>query len=342
MINESDKTIVEVEGGIKVCVPLSLKYVTTFVLNEQHDWFEDEIKFLRKYIKPGMRVIDIGANYGVYTLMFAKAVGDNGYVWAFEPTKNTADFLRCSIRENNFQNISLQQVALSNRKGEARFFVAENSEMNSLSKDTIHGASYEMVIVNTLDDFAEKTHWNNLDFIKLDAEGEEANILKKGKEVLEKNSPLIMFELKHGGAINSGLITRFEFLGYSIFRLVPGLDMLIPFDAEAQLDPFLLNLFACKKETVIQLIQNGFLVTEWEDASVTELDVIEKYMMETSYWEDISLNSSITGKILSENYRDILATYILSRSNEITKDKRIGYLMWALKAVHRCVDSGEL
>ena len=61
--------------GVRIVVPDSLNLITTYVLREQEDWFEDEIKFLRHLIKPGQRVIDIGANYGVYTLAMAKLVG---------------------------------------------------------------------------------------------------------------------------------------------------------------------------------------------------------------------------------------------------------------------------
>ena len=63
--NTENITIVD---DIDVVVPKSSRSMTTFILREQHDWFEDEIKFLRYYIKPGMKIIDIGSSYGLYTL----------------------------------------------------------------------------------------------------------------------------------------------------------------------------------------------------------------------------------------------------------------------------------
>ena len=93
--------------------------MTTYVLQEQRDWFEDEIKFVRHYIKPGMRIIDIGANYGLYTLSLAKILGNSGKIWAFEPTKATADYLEDSISNNNFTNIKLIRSGLSDRMGKA-------------------------------------------------------------------------------------------------------------------------------------------------------------------------------------------------------------------------------
>ena len=71
--------------------------ITPYVLYEQQDWFEDEIGFLRRLLLPGQRAIDVGANYGVYTLSIAKAVGPTGSVWAFEPASTTAALLAQGI-----------------------------------------------------------------------------------------------------------------------------------------------------------------------------------------------------------------------------------------------------
>ena len=66
--------------GVTIALPDNLSVISTYVLLEQHDWFEDEIRFLRALIKPGMRALDVGANFGVYTLALAHAVGSTGRV----------------------------------------------------------------------------------------------------------------------------------------------------------------------------------------------------------------------------------------------------------------------
>ena len=76
--------------GTKVVAPDSLELITPYVLREQQDWFEDEIKFLRRLLQPGEKAIDVGANCGVYTVSIAQAVGPSGKVWAFEPASSTA------------------------------------------------------------------------------------------------------------------------------------------------------------------------------------------------------------------------------------------------------------
>ncbi len=54
-----------ITGGIEICLPDSLQLMTPYVLLEQEDWFEDEIRFVRSLVRPGMQAVDIGANYGV-------------------------------------------------------------------------------------------------------------------------------------------------------------------------------------------------------------------------------------------------------------------------------------
>ena len=67
-------SILEIAGGVRVVTPDSAHLITPYVLYEQQDWFEDEIGFLRRVLMPGQQAIDVGANYGVYTLSMAKAV----------------------------------------------------------------------------------------------------------------------------------------------------------------------------------------------------------------------------------------------------------------------------
>jgi len=63
-------------------VPAKLSAITSYVLLEQEEWFEKEIHFLRRFLKPGMTAIDIGANLGVYSLPMASLVGPDGRVFS--------------------------------------------------------------------------------------------------------------------------------------------------------------------------------------------------------------------------------------------------------------------
>src|SRR6202795_4378021 len=102
MISTTTLTMVD---GVRVVVPDSLDLITPYVLREQQDWFEDEIKFLRRVLQPGQKGIDIGANYGVYALSRPQAVGPQGYGWAFEPASSPESLLAEGIAANGFAHV---------------------------------------------------------------------------------------------------------------------------------------------------------------------------------------------------------------------------------------------
>ena len=231
--------------------------MTPFVLLEQEDWFESEMEFVRRLLLPGMHVIDVGANYGAYALTAAACVGEHGRVTAFEPASATAAYLDRSIAENAFTNVRIVRCALSDRNGEATLSLCENAELNTL-QGTADTAG-EVVCLRTLDDCRGEFDAASIDFLKLDAEGEEARVIRGGRTLLETTSPLVMFELKHGNQANTGLLQEMNQIGYQIYALIPGLNMLAPLDPAAALDPFQPNLFAAKDDCARNLEQRGLL-----------------------------------------------------------------------------------
>jgi FkbM family methyltransferase len=246
--------------GARVVVPDSLDLMTPYVLREQHDWFEDEIKFLRRLLQPGQRVIDIGANVGVYTLSMAHAVGAEGHVWAFEPATGTAALLLEGVAANGFAHVTLERSALSSRPGTARLALNPDCELNSIVHGAASGGDSEAVALVTLDDRRVACEWRDIEFVKIDAEGEEANILQGGKRFFAEQSPLVQYEIKAGAVVNLGLVRAFASLGYASFRLVPGLDLLVPFDPGSSVDGYQLNLFCCKPDRAARLARRGMLV----------------------------------------------------------------------------------
>jgi hypothetical protein len=97
----------------------------------------------------------------------------------------------------------------------------------------------------------------------MDAEGEESRIVEGGKQFFSEQSPLVLFELKHGGKLNVSLLQTFKDVGYTTYRLVPGLGILVPFDADQELDPYQLNLFCCKLDRA-RILEEQSLLTESE------------------------------------------------------------------------------
>lgn len=241
-------------------VPDSLDLITPYVLQEQKDWFEDEIKFLRRLLQPGEMVIDIGANYGVYALSMARTVEPRGRVWAFEPASTTAKLLAEGISVNGYSQVILERSALSSSCGTAQLSLNDHSELNALVRGKPSTNASETVPVVTLDECLRRHDWRDIAFMKVDAEGEEAEILKGGALFFSELSPLVQYEVKAGKDLHMELAQDFAALGYDSYRLVPGLDLLVPFDGGSTPDGYLLNLFCCKRDRAERLARQGFLV----------------------------------------------------------------------------------
>ena len=82
------------------------------------EWEPHIRTILSKFVKPGMHVMDIGANIGTHTLLISKLVGDDGKVYAFEPCKLNHDILFQNLVINKCKNTVLYKYGLGEEKSE--------------------------------------------------------------------------------------------------------------------------------------------------------------------------------------------------------------------------------
>jgi FkbM family methyltransferase len=243
--------------GVKIIVPNDLNVLTSYILLEQQDWFEAEIRFVRALARPGMRAVDVGANFGVYALALARGVGATGRIWAIEPGEEAADYLARSIVANDFTNVELIRCALSRIGGPGFLDTTVNPELRRL----VSSASSATVEVNTLDRLALERGIEHVDIVKIDVEGEEANVLEGGAEFLDKESPLLMLEFKRDKHVNPDVFEPLGRHGYDCFRLVPGIHVLVPFYESEEADPYQINLFACRPSRARAIEEMGYLTS---------------------------------------------------------------------------------
>lgn len=258
--------------GVRIVVPDSLDLITPYVLREQQDFFEDELPFVRRLLQPGQNVIDIGANYGTYTLPMAKKVGASGHVWAFEPSASTARFLAQGIAANGFTQVTLEQKAVSSAPGSAQLTLHVQAEERSIIHGDAPPGDSETVLLVTLDDCMDRYRWVDVDLIKIDAEGEEVNIVKGGRRFFSNLAPLVQYELRSTGDTHFDLVRDFAAIGYDSYRLLPSLNLLVPFDSGSTPDPYLLNLFCCNTVRADRLAAQGVLLRPQDLAGVGSSD----------------------------------------------------------------------
>lgn len=132
---------------------------------------------VRRLVRPGMKVFDIGANAGFYTLAFSRMVGDAGHVWAFEPFPENVHNLRRHIELNALQNVTVAEVAVAEHSGIAGFAPAASNAMGRLSEQS----DYKVPTVS-IDGMYSGANACLPDLIKLDVEGRKSRFCKaRGK-----------------------------------------------------------------------------------------------------------------------------------------------------------------
>ena len=142
-------------------------------------------------VTEGMIVVDIGAHVGYYTLLAARAVGNKGKVFCFEPEPSNYALLLKNIEENNCSNVVPVQKAVTNTTGSIKLFIAKDPSGHSIGSDNPHQKAI-LVDSITLDDFfAGREH--PIHVIKIDVEGAEMAVLQGMRKIIAKNRQLNIF-----------------------------------------------------------------------------------------------------------------------------------------------------
>lgn len=158
---------------------------------------EPESRFVENVLHEGMVVLDIGAHHGFYTILAAKKVGALGHVSAFEPSLRERRRLLTHLRLNRCKNVRVEPVALASEDGESTLFVVDGRDTgcNSLRPPAVdeptHGVAVKTI---KLDTYVTSLGLRHVDFIKIDAEGAELEILEGARSVLRRMRPAILFE----------------------------------------------------------------------------------------------------------------------------------------------------
>lgn len=320
----------KLRNGLIIKVPPSLSATTTYVLLEQEEWFEKEIIFLTHFLKPGMTAIDIGANLGVYSMPMARLVSPSGTIISYEPGGEARAFLEDSRESNGFGNLEIVGMALSDREREGHLGFAASSEQRALDNAGIG----ERVRVTSLDSENAARSWPAVDFVKIDAEGEEERIINGGRSFFAAHSPLVMFEVRAGNKVNENLRPMFSAIGYKIYRQLVGNPILVPVDATQPLDEYELNLFAAKPDRAQALSQQGLLIDpipQWTPEPLHHKEAM-------TFWRRQIFASRLklpndSASSADPDYQNALTGYAIWRANDQTTALRCAALAFALQSV---------
>ncbi|MDX2415668.1 MAG: FkbM family methyltransferase [Bacteroidales bacterium] len=175
--------------------------------------------FVRGLINKGDCIIDIGANFGYYTTIFAKRTGNTGLVYAVEPVAQYRQVLLSNTRKLN--NIVIIPFALSDIEGKSEMGIPGDKKYrhgltrilnSSESKNNKEGYRIETKTPGNLFNHLEK-----IDYIKCDIEGYESKVIPEFRSLIEKFNPIVQIEIEktNFGSIND----FFHSLGYKAFKV---------------------------------------------------------------------------------------------------------------------------
>lgn len=175
-------------------------------------------KVISKIAKPGLCILEVGACWGYYTILFSKLIGKSGKIYAYEPQEKAYELLLKNMKANRCNNIFPQKIALTNESGMATLFQAEDRLFfTSISNNFANDYKEEKCEMRKLDDC------NNVeacDIIKVDIEGAECLFLDGAANYIAQFSPIIIIEifkigLKANGHCGSDVSKRLP--GYQAF-----------------------------------------------------------------------------------------------------------------------------
>jgi FkbM family methyltransferase len=185
--------------NVRMCFPAQRKGFGKFIFAFR-EYYEPELGYLEKILSRGKVFVDVGANFGVYTLVASKLVGPTGKVIAFEPAAQSFAILWQNIELNHASNVRAFQVAVAQSKSRSWLFHGWDPVGNSLGKDPLRSNEGEEVQTEALDQLLEDNDIGRVDAIKIDVEGAEELVLRGAIRCLTTHRPIVIFEFNPGCA----------------------------------------------------------------------------------------------------------------------------------------------
>ncbi len=192
--------------------------------------FEPIESFLFTHLlRPGMTVIDAGANIGQYTLLAATAVGPAGTVHSFEPVPMIFDRLRTHVSGNHLTNVTINQMALWHEDGAVTLTLPREHSDNAGTWTIGSGESRTAPIMAEairLDAYAARCGFSRVDVIKMDIQGAEPFAIAGAHDLLAECRPTLLMEVDRGslsalGSSPEMLWAELSKLGYRAWRIRP-------------------------------------------------------------------------------------------------------------------------
>jgi FkbM family methyltransferase len=221
MLRPKDVVLVSVQGNKMYVKPddsgISLALINVGI------WERHATEVFYSLVKPGMTILDIGANMGYYTLIASRLVGETGHVYAFEAAPDNYELIVRNIRINGYRNVTVFNSAVSDAPGRSKLYLESSNWGHSLASKNINDPAGSIDVDQVaLDDlFTAGALGRQINLIKMDVQGAEGLVVKGAGKVLRQHRPTIMMELeplrlRNLGSDSLELLRWFDKEGYGV------------------------------------------------------------------------------------------------------------------------------
>jgi len=183
-----------------------------------------DTKIVKRLVKKGNVVVDLGANIGYWTCLFAQLVGQEGSVYAFEPSPTNFELLRKNVELNGYRNVILEQKAVANKSFKTLLYLSNGSMDNRIYDPHQNRKSVEVEVISLRDYFS--TVKLNVDFIKCNIQGADFATIQGMSDLIDVSQNLkiiVEFDPAMAKEFGSNPVEFIEYMvgkGFNFYELL--------------------------------------------------------------------------------------------------------------------------
>jgi len=153
--------------------------------------YDPSIGILEHFVFKGQNVVDVGAHFGVYSVVLSEIVGKEGSVFCYEPVREFCDVIQANISQFDISNIEVINLGLSNQTSSGVIKFHSDPSRTSLTFQDAHSQK-DNISISTLNH--EALRLPPISFVKIDAEGMDSSIVLGMGNLIFRDRPVIQFE----------------------------------------------------------------------------------------------------------------------------------------------------